>query len=217
MKLGKFYLLPLLLLLILGLSACGQKKGTENAPAGEENQVNQEESYFSSSIADMFKKGKALECYVKVDTEEATMESMYYFDNKNERVRVETKAVAKGQGMNFNSTSIIRDGWMYFWDDLMNKGGMKMELKEGEVDDAEEGETPVDMKENFDFKCKSWNVDASKFDLPSDKTFKDLTNMMNAITPSSGASSGGSTIDTCSYCDMLPEGDARTQCLNSCK
>jgi len=241
MKFSRVYLLPLFLLLIFSLSACGKKNEdqpskpiSDNKSDVVEESLDNEESYFSSSVIDMFKKEKPLQCSVEIENEEATMSAVYYFDNKGERIRVEMNTVDKGQGMRFNSVSIIKDGWNYFWDDLMNKEGMKMKLEEGETEDEagdEIKQDTVDMDEVFDFKCKSWNIDDSKFDLPNDKTFKDLSSLMNGFNPSvqTPANQSNSTnpsaeipavgekIDVCSYCDMIQGVEARQECLNSCR
>lgn len=239
MKLSKLYFLPLFLILIFSLSACGQKNNTntENNSSEENSSLendNGEESYFSSSVAEMFKEGKPLECSAEMSDTYAKINAVYYFDNKNERVRVEMKTIDKEQGLEINSVSIIKDDWNYFWDDLTNKDGMKINMKEGDEDLSSEGledeDELVDMDEVFDFKCKSWKVDNSKFDLPKDKNFKDLSNLMNTFNQGDLNIPGNSNqevevensfnmqdVDLCAYCEMIGEAEAKQDCLNSCK
>ncbi|MFA7050053.1 MAG: hypothetical protein WC164_03010 [Patescibacteria group bacterium] len=235
MKLSKLYFLPLFLVLIFSLSACGQKNNSnqENNSSQESSFLendNGEESYFSSSVTEMFKEGKPLECSAEINDAYADMTAVYYFDNKNERVRVEMKTIDKEQGLEINSVSIIKDNWSYFWDDLTNKDGMKINLEEDDEDlsseDLEDEDELVDMDEVFDFKCKSWKVDNSKFDLPKDKNFKDLSSLMNTFNQSIPVSSGQGVdensfnmqdIDLCAYCEMIEDLNDKQECLDSCK
>ncbi|HDQ16549.1 MAG TPA: hypothetical protein ENN31_00265 [Candidatus Vogelbacteria bacterium] len=184
------------------------------------------ESYFSAKVVDMMKKEKPLECRTQMENEESLIEAVYYFDNKNERIRVDTEVVAKGGGVNINTTSIIRDGWNYFWDNLTNKDGMKIKVED--YQNPEEVDYGVDVDEKFDFKCKSWRVDSSKFDLPADKSFVDISGLLSSFedfstSPSSDYSSSdlSTDIDTgnfnsCDFCNMIPAGPERDDCLSSC-
>lgn len=238
MKFSKLYFLPLFLFLVFSFSACGKKEQVQNQNNDvvsdniADESLDNEESYFSSSVEEMFKKGKSLQCTVDIEDEEATMSAVYYFDNKNERVRVEMKAVGKGEGMSFNSTSIIRDDWTYFWDDLMNKDGMKMKMDDESDESYDSNDNTPSTKDEFDFKCKSWKVDSSKFDIPKDKSFKDISDMNNQFNnlgnsnPSlnnnqandlPSVSNSVPSIDVCSYCEMIPAGEDRDECLTSCK
>ncbi|MFA7601167.1 MAG: hypothetical protein WCY43_02980, partial [Patescibacteria group bacterium] len=143
---------------------------------------------------------------------------------------VEMKTIDKEQGLEINSVNIIKDNWSYFWDDLTNKDGMKINLEEDDEDlasdDLEDEDELVDMDEVFDFKCKSWKVDNSKFDLPKDKNFKDLSSLMNTFNQSIPVSSGQGIdensfnmqdIDLCAYCEMIEDPADKQECLSSCK
>ena len=237
MKLSKLYFLPLFLILVFSLSACGQKNNpdSENSLSGKIDSLEdgEEDSYFSSSVVEMFKKEKPLQCSVEINDSYTEMKAVYYFDNKAKKVRVEMKTIDKEQGLEIHSVNIIKDDWSYFWDDVSNQDGMKFKLEDGEDDEVfdnlESEEDLVDMNEVFDFKCKSWKVDSSKFDLPKDKNFKDLSSLMNdfnqinpAILNEGGQSNSNSSfdmgeIDFCSYCDMVLDEVDKQECLNSCR
>ena len=188
MKISKLNLLLLVFVLAIALSGCGKKtadttneqnQNQNQTPKQEEdeNVITSDDSDFSASIADMFKKGKSLECTTEIDDSETTMKATYYFDGKNEMMRADISATAKAFNMTFNSVNIIKDGWNYFWDDLMNKAGEKIKLDENET--AAESEETVNLDDRFNFSCKEWKVDKSKFDLPADKVFKDITDTLN--------------------------------------
>ncbi len=183
-----------------------------------------EESYFSDKITDMFEKGKSLECSAEVNNLEGHMKAVYYFDNQNKMVRVEMEIFDKNTALTTNTVSIIKDSWNYFWDDLMNKDGMKIEFDE-EKDSilATENFTLEDSDLKFDFICKDWKVDSSKFDLPKDKSFKDLSMVMDELNVSpnnpsipDSNSSNTSFDNLCEVCNFLPDGPDKMDCLSAC-
>jgi hypothetical protein len=192
----------------------------------QDEDIDKEESYFSTSIKDLFAKNKPLQCSVVVENEEGVVSMNYYFDNKNERFRVHSEFIDRVGGLNFNSSGILTDDWYYFWDDLMNIDGMK--IKTNDDPEITDNEDNLNMDEHFDFKCKSWKVDNSFFDLPKDKSFKDLSgtldNFNNSLNPSESNQesiqnldfSVDSDTDICSVCYMLPEGSDRDECLATC-
>jgi hypothetical protein len=182
---------------------------------------NKEESYFSDKVTDMFKKEKPLECSTEIDNLEGQIKAVYYFDNQNEMVRIEMEILDKSTGLTTNTVSIIRDSWNYFWDDLMNKDGMKIKFDENE-DSISPTENPAleDSDLKFDFVCKSWKVDSSKFDLPKDKSFKDLSGIMDNLPASSfdndSYSPDISLDNLCEICNLLPDGPEKIDCLEAC-
>lgn len=218
MKFSKFYLLPVLLVFLLFLSACAQKNDNE-MPMDEE-------SFFSGTALDLFNQKKPIQCTATFEDEEGVVEMTYYFDNKGERFRVESNILNKYDAGKINSYGILKDDWYYFWDDLTNTDGMKTKIfEEEDEDDYEEEDTKdendFDLEEEFDFKCKSWKVDDSFFELPKDKSFKDLTDMLGDINLIDSGSSDPAGLDFnntdfCSYCDMLPAGPERDECLEGC-
>jgi len=187
----------------------------------QSNDDSKEESYFSDKITDMFEKGKPLECSAEVNNEEGQIKAVYYFDNENKMVRVEMEIIDKGTGLTTNTVSIIRDSWNYFWDDLMNKDGMKIKFDE-EKDSINPTENPSleDSDLKFDFVCKKWKVDSTKFDLPKDKSFRDLSGMMDNlnISPSDSSSdSANISLDNlCEVCNLIPDGPDKDDCLSNC-
>jgi hypothetical protein len=189
-----------------------------------ENLDGKEESYFSDKVTDMFKKGKPLECSAEVDNLEGYMKAVYYFDNQNKMVRVEMQMLDKNTGSTTNTVSIIKDSWNYFWDDLMNKDGMKIKFDENEDSILPtEDLTLEDSDLKLDFVCKNWKVDSSKFDLPKDKSFKDLSGMMDNLNtlPNNSSNSDSDSSDIsldnlCEMCNFLPDGPEKIDCLNNC-
>jgi hypothetical protein len=226
----KFYFLPLFLVMILALSACGQKNQEKiNSNLNEDiiidvNEENFEEDY-EASMEEMFAKGKSFKCLVSQENPEGEMDFIYYIDGKKERFRTEARVTDKAQGLVINSVSIFKDNYNYFWDDLSNKDGMKMKIDEDNdnyQDDSDfEDEEKIDLDERFNLKCSSWKVDESMFELPKDKSFKDMSELLNPSNLLYEVGGGNSeedidNIDYCSFCDLVPAGDERDNCLSSC-
>jgi hypothetical protein len=192
--------------------------------SSSERLVNKKESYFSDKVAEMFKQEKPLECSSEVNDLGGSLKAVYYFDNQNKMVRVEMEMLNKENGLTTKTVSIIKEGWNYFWDDLMNKDGMKIKFDENEDSILPtENLALKDSDLKFDFVCKSWQVEASKFELPKDKSFKDLSEMMNGFNNSSGlpanlesGKADSPLSNLCQMCDLLPEGPDKVDCLNSC-
>ncbi len=189
-----------------------------------ENLDGKEESYFSDKVTDMFQKEEPLKCYTEINNLEGHIKAVYYFDNQNKMVRVEIEMLDKSTGLTTNTVSIIREGWNYFWDDLMNKDGMKIKFDENE--DSILPTENVDLEDSdlkFDFVCSDWKVDSSKFDLPKDKSFKDLSGMMDSLDISPNNSSNPnsdlpniSLDNLCEMCNFLPDGPDKIDCLVDC-
>jgi hypothetical protein len=222
---SKGFSVNIVIIIILAVIVIGGGIYFLNSQSGSEDIGNKTESYFSDKIADMFEKGKPLECSSEVSDVEGSIKAVYYFDNQNKMVRVEMEALNKATGSTTNTVSIIRDNWNYFWDDLMNKDGMKIKFDENEDSILPTENLAVeDSNVNFNFVCKDWKVDPSKFDLPKDKSFKDLSGMMDGLNVSTDNQSDPnnnmpsvSLDNLCEMCNLLPEGSERTECLESCQ
>ncbi len=233
MKQTKIYLLMFLFISVLSLSACSKNDTPEEKnPINnnkEEVQLNEEDLDFSGSVTDLFAQKKSLECKADYKDEVSEMEMTYYFDNKGERFRINTKTIDNINNEENNSYAILKDGWYYFWDDTSNIDGMKTKVEEDNEDYEDEyvdeflddeDEYGLDMEEEFNFKCKSWRVNNSIFELPSNKSFKDLSelNSLNFIDSMDSDSSylNSEDFDLCSLCEMMPDGPDKDDCLSDC-
>ena len=218
----------IVIIIVLAIFVVGGGIYFLNSRVSSERFDNGPESYFSDKVSDMFKRGVPLECSSEVTNAEGSLKAVYYFDNQNEMVRVEMEMVDNNSGSTVNTVSIIRDEWNYFWDDVMNKDGMKVKFdKEEDSILPDEDFTLEDVDPEFNFVCKNWKVDPRAFDIPKDKSFKDLSDMtggFDGLLDSSSDSStspepdyGGGMQNLCEVCNFLPVGPEKTECLNSCQ
>lgn len=116
-------------------------------------------------------------------------------------------------------SSMISDGKTgYMWTDGQNMG-YKMDLSVASQESIEKAQKQaIDQNKNYNFSCSNWNVDESKFNLPSGIEFKDLSSLMTppAGTPSVPAGSADVKANMKAACNSLQE-PAKTQCLNALK
>ena len=214
----------IIIIIILAVLVIGGGVYFLSNQSNSENLGGKEESYFSDKVTDMFKKEKPLECSTEVNNLEGQIKAVYYFDNENKMVRVEMEMLNKNTGLTTNTVSIIKDNWNYFWDDLMNKDGMKIKFDENEDSiSPTENLSLEDSDLKFDFVCKDWKVDSSKFDLPKDKSFKDLSGMMDNLNtlPNDSFNPNSDSPDIsldnlCEMCNFLPDGPEKIDCLINC-
>lgn len=90
------------------------------------------------------------------------------------------------EGTTTNGNMIIAKNTQYFWTPDTNKG-VKIELTSVEANN--EGDAPgttstgqgLDLDKNYDFKCSSWTLDESKFVVPSNVEFMDLSQVQSQL------------------------------------
>lgn len=218
--LGKNIIIIVLGLLVVGVGLY-LLKGLGSGDLGKK-----EFSYFSNRAVDMFEKGRPLVCSSEVNDLEGSIKAVYYFDNQNKKVRTDMEILNKSDGLTISTSSIIKDGWNYFWDDVMNKDGMKVKFDEETDSFLPQDSLNEFSDQEFDFICKDWRVDPSKFELPKDKSFKDLSGITEGLEflPDTSFDSGlgdGSLPfqlddNLCEICNFLPDGPEKIECLQSC-
>ena len=111
---------------------------------------------------------------------------------------------------------IISDGTdIYIWSSAMN-GGIKMSLAAAKsaATNAQNNQS-VNINQNVSMNCGAWTVDASKFIVPTNITFSDMSKFFPqgqptvTVAPETGAQTGTSP------CDQIPAGPAKTACENA--
>lgn len=217
-----YYLCLVLVICALAFSGCGKKEAADNnQPAANDNGTVQkedsgdgEEEITASSLA-LLGRGKALHCTFSFEDKESNSKQSgdFYVDGKNKKFRTEAEITATGEGMKNMQVKTISDGaYVYTWNSLNDKAGFKMKITE-EKNDSEPGQTQ-DLNQEIKFRCRSWKVDNSMFELPSGVQFTDMDAMMKQVsTPAAG---GG--IDLCAICSQIPDTSQKSECQKTnCK
>lgn len=180
----------LVILSAILLSACTAPKapsGVENTQATEEKTTDTAQSQ-SSSIRDLLASGKSQKCTVSLsETNEKGIKTdtqgTVYISGKNMAEDIAVTSTDKAMP-NVNMRMISDGTYMYTWNTESKAQGMKIKMTEPTEDSADKTKptnTGVNLDEKVNMKCSVWAVDNSKFIVPTDVKFADLSEMMKNI------------------------------------
>ncbi len=171
------------------LAACTAKNpiGTSNqAGNGSDTEQNQ-----SMTMRDLLASGKNQKCIISVsstDEEGIKTETNATLYVSGKKMAEEISVSSTDKNMPKTNMHMISDGsFMYTWNIDTKDQGLKMAISETEANDADTPDSAnvqtggVDMNEKYDMKCTPWIVDNSKFTIPADVKFTDLSEMMKNI------------------------------------
>jgi len=214
----------------LVLSGCGRKSGTPEGAGQNQTQPNQVqeagenqangENKITGSLKDLLGMGKALKCESSTKTERYNVEGVTYVSG--EKIRSDATSQIQGAPEKTISHIIIKDGWMYNWNEGSGKG-TKINMSELEKETQElqaeanqsEGEAASSSiaNDDSDFSCSPWLPDESIFALPANVQFADETQILsdpkNQVEQKNGS--------MCDYCDKIQNADAKAQCESACR
>ena len=211
MQKSQALILGAVVVIVLIIAALGffifskSSKNAQVTPATSESEQIQGSS--KGSIMSLLSGGKSVTCKMSYP-DGGTSGTIYVADKK---VRGDFTAEADGKQM---ESHMIQDGdFGYFWS---GNQGTKMKTSDSaQASPAPNAQTSApDLNKDVDMDCSSWSVDASKFELPADVKFTDLTEMMMQIqkTPAPGGATNNSQS---SYCDQITDPQAKAACMNA--
>lgn len=136
-----------------------------------------------TSVADVFSVGDSLECSWNYDESDYNVNGvMYVSDNKMKQEFVSDSE---------KSSILYLDGEIYFWSDTTSEGLKMSALEDGTTDDIDDALSSLEayaalygglgMSDEYNFDCNSWKADSSKFEVPSDINFLDLSDLSNLV------------------------------------
>ncbi len=143
-----------------------------------ETGVDVDEDFFGS-MEDLMGRGIPLKCtYEELGENDGVLgEVIIYVANDKMHTEMDIEAMG-GEGENMKMDMIIDGDWVYIWNDLQAEG-MKMKTTEMQgYEDLEEDQEVTDLKEEVNMKCRPWIKDSSKFEIPTEVVFNDMTQMM---------------------------------------
>ena len=110
-------------------------------------------------------------------------------------------------------SSMIQDGeYAYMWSDADKKGTkFKVAGLPSPSPTATSKSSTVDVNQEVDLKCSSWGVDPSKFVVPTDVEFTDMSAMMDKMQEQSGMMKNTQK----SACDAISDPQAKAQCVSA--
>ncbi|MCD4740409.1 hypothetical protein K8R43_04440 [archaeon] len=191
-----------------GTSSGAGEGGTGDSGAGEQNDSPQSES-FSGSMQDLIALGNSIRCTFSGSDDEVTFSGVIYVAGKKARNDVD----ATVDGKKISTHVIAEDKWFYTWSSMDPHNGIKMyiNMTDEELKELGEGNPYAEQEVDYDFQCWPWIVDNSKFVLPSDVTFTDMSEMFAGLGDTmSGTGEDDFDMDEfkemmCQNCDMTDD------------
>ena len=213
--------LPLLVVLVssLVLASCLPKQNQELVQTQDQEQ--QEEGGVNQPLKDLIGSGKNLECSWEFENPEnggKTSGLVYIAGNRS---RSEVRVRVEGEGAELANMDLISvsDGEMgYMWNEGQTTGSkyniaemekLGEEMQEGQENMAQ-NQVQNDWENIYNYECKNWRVDESKFSVPTNVEFTDMMAQMQQMqeqTEDMKESMKG-------VCDNLPE-PQKSQCLEA--
>jgi hypothetical protein len=122
----------------------------------------------------------------------------------------------KGADGKETSAHVISDGVdMYVWSSGLPMG-IKMSLAAAKnAAQNPQANQSFNVNQEVNFNCNSWTPDTSKFTVPTNIQFRDMSGLLQGAQPQvTTAPTAGAQTGT-SPCDQVPAGPARTACQNA--
>lgn len=194
------------LLLIVGVIYFTQFRKSTGESAQNQTQASPANTQIDikGSFKSLLSGGKNMTCtYSNNDTQGGG--TVYVADKK---FRSDSTVDIKGKT---SEAHVLSDGdYIYIWSD---KEGSKMKLTEAEKiasQTAVQNQSLQALDKEMNMKCDSWNVETSKFVVPTDVKFNDLTEMMMKIQ-----SNGAKPAIDKSMCDAITDANAKASCMKA--
>lgn len=180
------------IIVVGGIAFAGYKMGSNPNSDNSENSVkdsntesnteqsqksdNEDGNYFET-LTDLMARGKSMKCTYnqKVDSEN-TADGTIYMSGGNARTEI---IANKGTANEAEMYAIINKDWVYSWTNGSSTG-YKMTVEASELDKKNK-EAVSDLAKEINFKCASWKKDSSKFKIPSNINFQDMSEMMEGL------------------------------------
>lgn len=137
----------------------------------------------AKTVASILSAGKTQKCTFSYKEGTTDISGTMYFSS-GRKMSGDFKTITEGQTTNGNM--IISDNTQYFWTPDTNKG-VKINLTSAEssTDGSSSGSTSasqgLDLDKNYDFNCSSWTLDETKFVVPTNVEFMDLSNIQSQL------------------------------------
>ena len=198
----------LILLLGGGFFLFSQNKNSQTKTITTENTVNPstaEKQNAMSSLVDLLASGQSTQCAFDVSQETGgdTKGTIYISAGKMRGDFTITDKDGKESSMNM----IRVDDQSYMWGGAL-PNGIKMKLSTEDLKTNTQANQYINLNTKTDYKCTPWVVDSSKFSVPTNIKFTDLSSMMPKTTGTSGQSNS-------SPCASITDPTTKTACENA--
>lgn len=191
---------------------------------GAQNGSDSNELVVGKTFAQLLGMGQSLKCTYEYDDGGNVSSGTMYIAEGGERIRAEFNFTLSGAGpmqmFMVRSTDIDGTAHNFIWGSSMPQGIMTVVTEENRAQLFDNTDANTTAINNTLYKCEKWDVDESKFDLPTNMSFFDpdylKENMIGApkIGEATVQAEGTGTADIkamqCAACDQA--GPAKEQC-----
>lgn len=215
----KIFTATLLVLISFTLTGCSLL-GNKKEDIKESTNDKQTES-IKAKVEDIFSMEGNKECNYTMTVEGMESKGTMYISGK----KVFNTATLTVEGVEQSMNYLIDEEWMYSWGTSlpamkMNLKQMNENTKDIEVDNTDKKVSydKLGLKEDMELDCRNWIVDDSKFELPKDVEFKDITQTLNNFNrqyEQTNQKVDDLKNDMCSACNMTPDEETKRECLAS--
>jgi len=152
------------------------KNDSKTESEAKQGSNNGDGNYFET-MQDLMARGKSMRCTYTQEVEGGgTATGVVYMADKNARVEITIKEANSPSGKMY---ALMNQEWVYSWVDGSSQG-VKMTLEASELSEKNE-ETVSNLSKEIEFECKSWKKDNSKFKVPTNIEFQDMSEMMEGF------------------------------------
>ncbi len=128
------------------------------------------------AFSELLKQGGSYECTVNQYVQNIESKGTVFINKDQIRGDFKTQT----QGINVDSSFVVKDGYTYTWSSMLGGRGMKIKNQvpeggmSGNTGASASGQYGFNAEQIGDYDCKAWTVDESKFTPPSSVTFTEL-------------------------------------------
>lgn len=194
--------------------ASENSNASNSAEAADTMEKETSEAMERSTLASLFGRGENLMCDYAYSDDFGTQEGTVYVSG--ERVRGDFMMVGNDDAQTI--AHIIRDDeYHYTWGTYDGETyGTKINLADFDADaeapaESESDAPNLNYDHEYDFDCSPWSVDASKFTVPTDVTFTDISAQLKQINEVNTQLEQQS-VNLCASCDAVTDETARASC-----
>lgn len=221
MKINKLSLLVVLVVCSVVLTSCVPKLKKEEIVESQKQEQSDEET-FNGSLKQLIGAGKTAECSFQFNNPDGNgaTTGLVYVDGVRSRSEIRVRAEGREETNTINMDLIsVSDGEMaYMWDEGQKTGTkyniaemekLGKEMQEGQ-ENTDQNQVQKNWEEMYDYRCKKWRVDESKFNIPTDIEFTDMMEQMKQAQEQMEDLKQSMQ----GVCDNLPE-PQKSQCIDA--
>lgn len=200
-------------LLSIILTGCTIKKSDNKVSNTQE--ISEEQS-LKGSLFDLVGLNKNVKCTFEVKNEGGESSGVTYVSGK--KAKSEMSVNIEGQE-NISIYTLVLDDYFYTWGNNSSQGTkMKISDLQGEnqpnIGSEADNNSYQDYKNEFDFDCKVWIPDNSKFEIPTNIEFTDMTEMIKNVQDQAGKMEDNLK-EMCDMCDIMPTEEEKSECRSN--